>query len=249
MHRHSCDLACPTLCSYTGCRAMSPSNSRALRDEQRRKLVYTSACSVVLITAILLRAASIRKPAPRASRTRVMRPSFEVICGLVTDTVFTRCFRMPRRAFYTLLNLLLPSLERNSVMARRSSGGRVEPATRLRIFLRILGAASYLDLTLAFTVGPSTVYQIFASKLHVVRATEALCMPGVPIVDDEKMRSLAEEFRCTRAPCSPSWGCIGALNGIALAINKPAEKYFPRHYYARQGFFCIASSGNMRRQI
>jgi hypothetical protein len=131
---------------------------------------------------------------------------------------------MPREAFYNLLAILRGDLERQLAAAAKSSGGRVEPASRLAIFLRILGGASYLDMQLVFGVGRSTVFQVFYSTLRAINAK--LQTPGVPVGDDEKMRANAEAFRASRDPHSPLWGCIGELDGIALAIKIPMTTTF-----------------------
>jgi DDE superfamily endonuclease len=64
-------------------------------------------------------------------------------------------------------------------------------------------------------------------------------MPGVPVDDSLKMRELAEAFRTSRVVPNPLWGCIGALDGIALPVQKPLDKYFPRHYFTRKGFYAL----------
>jgi hypothetical protein len=168
---------------------------------------------------------------------RRVRPCFESVAGYLSDHDFTRCFRMPREAFYNLLGLLRHALERHLAAAANSSGGRVEPAARLAIYLRILGGASYLDMQLVFGVGRSTVFHVFHSTLRAVN--KRLLMPGVPVGDTEKLHAQAENFRTSRDPPSPLWGCIGALDGIALAIKKPHDQYFPRHFYTRKGFYAM----------
>jgi hypothetical protein len=64
-------------------------------------------------------------------------------------------------------------------------------------------------------------------------------MPGIPVGDTEKLHAQAENFRTSRDPPSPLWGCIGAVDVIALAIKKPQYQYFPRNFYTRKGFFAM----------
>jgi hypothetical protein len=99
-------------------------------------------------------------------------------------------------AFYNLLGLLRHALERHLAAAANSSGGRVEPAARLAIYLRIPGGASYLDMKLVFGVVRSTVFHVFHSTLRAVN--KSLLMPGVPVGDTEELHAQAENFRTSR---------------------------------------------------
>lgn len=62
------------------------------------------------------------------------------------DVTFQRQFRLHRRAFNNLINLLIDILETNESMAIRSSGSSINPELKLYITLRILAGASYLDM-------------------------------------------------------------------------------------------------------
>jgi hypothetical protein len=70
---------------------------------------------------------------------RRVRPCSESVAGYLSDHDFTRCFRMPREAFYNLLCLLVHTLERYLAAAASSSDGRVEPAARLAVYIGIRG--------------------------------------------------------------------------------------------------------------
>jgi hypothetical protein len=60
--------------------------------------------------------------------------------------MFHRQFRLKRIDFYDLLRLILPKIEGNQEMARRSSGSSVNPELRLCMTCRILAGAQYLDM-------------------------------------------------------------------------------------------------------
>jgi hypothetical protein len=149
---------------------MALSHPRATRNKDRGRTVILClpAAAVVLTVATLASAAAIKKTAPRRrmSALRRVRPCFESVAGYLSDHYFTRCFRMPREVFYNLLGLLRHALERHLAAVANSSGGRVEPAARLSIYLRILGGASYLDMQLVFGVGRSTVFHVLHSTLR-----------------------------------------------------------------------------------
>jgi DDE superfamily endonuclease len=64
-------------------------------------------------------------------------------------------------------------------------------------------------------------------------------MPGVPMGDTAKLRKLADKFVESRTPASPLYGCVGALDGIAICITKPLDKFFPRNFFCRKGMDAI----------
>jgi DDE superfamily endonuclease/Villin headpiece domain len=216
---------------------MVPSRPRAAAAWQRRAMLCMSSSTIVVIAAALLCASTARKGAPRPPRIRRARHNFARITQYLSEGDFTRCFRMPRTAFYKLVAMLKPDLMRNASMAKRSSGGVIEPASRLAIFLRMLAGASYLDLQLSFCVARSTIYGIFTDTLSAVLTI----MPNlvVPVADEIRLRDLSEGFRTSRMPHSALFGCIAALDGIALPIIKPLDKYFPRHHFTRKGFYAL----------
>jgi hypothetical protein len=222
-------------CRRGGARFMAPSQSRVLRDRRRDAVLLMSACTALLVSAIITSA--IPKRAQRAARTARRRLSFDAVVQYLSPQDFTRCFRMPREAFDELLRLLRPWMLRDERRARRCSGGVIAPAVRLAIFLRILGGASCLDAMLAFRVGRSTVYGVFFATLNAV--IQAIPMPGLPVDNVEAMRKLATGFRVSRTPNSPLWGCTAALDGVFFAIRKPPDDLNPRHYLTRKGFYAL----------
>jgi hypothetical protein len=90
---------------------------------------------------------------------------------------------------------------------------------------------------MVFRIGRSSVYQVFVSAVSAV--LQIMPMLGVPFDDDDAMSILAEGFQNSRTPQSPLWGCIAALDGIALPIKKPLDRYYPRNYFIRKGFYAL----------
>ncbi len=64
-------------------------------------------------------------------------------------------------------------------------------------------------------------------------------MPGVPLNKPVALEMLAAEFHSSRKPVNPLCGCIGALDGIAIAIQKPPDEYVPRNFYCRKGIYAL----------
>jgi DDE superfamily endonuclease len=216
---------------------MDPSQ-RVSHDLQRRAMTLLGACSAMLVAVTLASEAAFPKPVRRVSSHRRARPTLAYVTRYQLTSEFTRCFRMPREVFTKLLRLLRPRLERDADMATQSSGGRIEPEVRLAVLLRILGGASYLDLMMVFRIGRSSVYQVVFSTISAVLFV--MPMPGVPFDDVVAMKKLVEGFQSSLTPRNILWGCIAALDGISLPIKKPLDRYYPRHYFTRKGFYALS---------
>jgi hypothetical protein len=135
-----------------------------------------------------------------------------------------------------LLCTLKSDLTRDMHMASRSTGGRVEPDVRLALTLRILSGASYLDMVMLFRVASSTVYHVFHSTVKSI--TRRIAMPGLPLQQSE-LQNLALSFTNSRQPPSLLYGCVAALDGICVEIQKPLDMYGPRDFYCRKGMYAI----------
>lgn len=64
-------------------------------------------------------------------------------------------------------------------------------------------------------------------------------MPGILVHDQPKLTKLANEFHLSRSLPSPQYGCIAALDGIAVSISKPPDEYGPRNFYCRKGKYVL----------
>lgn len=113
----------------------------------------------------------------------------------------------------------------------------MSPAMRLALTLRLLAVGSYLDQVLSFRLAGCTVYHILRSTVYTIHST--LPMPGVPLEDTRSLQGLATKFHNSRTLPNPLFGCIGALDGIAIKIAKPADNYVPRNFFCRKGHYAI----------
>jgi DDE superfamily endonuclease len=208
----------------------------------RRRREAAKAASAILIaaTAVAFVAYSaIQKHflPRRSSSKRRSRVSLLYIAEYLTDDEFARTFRLPRGAFVNLLATIRPALLRDTGQAARSSGGVVQPALRLAITLRMLAGASYLNLIMLFRVAKPTIYDVFHSTIDVIN--RRLRMPGIPTSNSARLSFLADGFTRSRTPVSPIYGCIGALDGIAISILKPPDQFVPRNFYCRKGMYAL----------
>eukprot|EP00171_Calliarthron_tuberculosum_P002445 IDg2445t1 len=173
----------------------------------------------------------------RAASKRRYRPSFQTITTGLNDVEFRRAFRISRPSFDKLVCMLHCHLIRDAERASRSSGGAISPSLRLAITLRLLSGGSYLDQMISFHVGRSTVFAVF--KETVLAIMKVLKMPGVPLTNFEKLLQLANDFQNSRVCPSPIRGCIAAIDGIAIGIQKPPDEYMPRNFFCRKGKFAL----------
>ena len=79
----------------------------------------------------------------------------------MSDSHFTRMFRLNRIAFQYLLHLLDPLLSCKPSLHHQTycNRGFVTPKTRLAVTLRWLAGGSYLDICFAFGISTGTFYQ------------------------------------------------------------------------------------------
>ena len=110
----------------------------------------------------------------------------------LSDSDFRRVFRMQRNTFLSLLNVIRPDLERDGVMAARSSGGRIEPEIRLALTLRLLAGSSYLDSTVLFGVSRPFFYAVFLETVDSILGH--LKLPGLLFDDLSKLQTMSREF-------------------------------------------------------
>lgn len=55
-------------------------------------------------------------------------------------------------------------------------------------------------------------------------------MPGIDIGDSEALKDIADGFHQSRSNPNPLYGCVAALDGVAIAISKPPDYYVPRTF-------------------
>jgi DDE superfamily endonuclease len=217
--------------------------STRLSTGQKRSMVANNVVASVAASYYLLfggiasLAGICRHRVASRSRSRLRyRQSFGDLQAALSHTEFTRVFRMSGSTFLALLCVVERDLTRDMRMALRSSGGRVQPAVRLALTIRMLAGASYLDMMLIFRIASSTVYDVFHSTVASVK--RRIAMPGLSSAhSDLHCRALA--FTTSRQPANPLYGCVGAVDGICIEIQKPPDDFGPRGFYCRKGMYAI----------
>jgi hypothetical protein len=113
--------------------------------------------------------------------------------------------------------LLKLDVTRDMRIASRSSGGGVDPEVRLALARRMLSKASHLYLKL-FRVASSTIYNVFHTTLP--STINPIAMPGLPFQQSE-LQNLALSFKSSRQLPNPLYGCVAALDGMCIEVQKP----------------------------
>ncbi len=158
------------------------------------------ACQEVLRRTSIIRESRRRRPKQNSTPSvRCQHRLFHEATRYLNEFQFARTFRVLRRIFHELLDLIRADLEREDRQARRSSGGRVEPAVRLAVTLRLLAGASYLDLVTNCHIAPATVYAIFHDTVR--HLCIRIAMPDISLQDEAGLQRLAEGFQ-TSIRCS-----------------------------------------------
>ena len=121
-------------------------------------------------------------------------------------------------------------------MGKRGGNETVLSDSRLAITLRMLAGARYGDLMLLYCIKQCTVYNVFHDTVDALN--EVLKFPLLPKTD-EGLRRLANEMKLSRCRGNPLTGCIGALDGICIKIDKPRAELNPALFYCRKGYYAI----------
>ena len=167
---------------------------------------------------------------------------FWKISAVYCDEDFQKCFRMSRSAFRKLVAHLRPWISRygphEAEMERAAhlSGRTTQTEVCVAIFLRMMAGGAVHDICALYRVGPSTCYKWFGTLLDVV--CERLPLNGIP-TEEKELRAMAVNFAESRPHSNPLPGCVAALDGIQIAIDKPREDMNPLHFFSRKGFFAL----------
>ena len=73
--------------------------------------------------------------------------------------------------------------------------------------------------------------------------------PEVPLESVSALRDLANGFMYSRERPSPLYGCVGALDVIAIAIRKPPDEYIPRNFHGRKGMYALPVHAVVDRKL
>ena len=171
----------------------------------------------------------------RANRREGRRLTFNEVTEWLDDDSFKRVYRMTRHSFRHLVNIVHDDLIKDD-SASTAHDGAIPVQVRVGMAIRVLAGGSPLDLMQLFHIPRRTIDEIVHDVISVFGLR--LKMPGVPTTYEE-CRYLSNAMRQSRRETSPFHGCLGAVDGIAVRINKPPENDLPRDFRSHKGFFAL----------
>jgi hypothetical protein len=102
----------------------------------------------------------------------------------------------------------------------------------------MMAGASKLDVADIHHIGESTVYTAMAECLHAIDAALAFVYDPT---DDAQMAEIAEGFE--EGSGGVLTGCVGAIDGIQIAIAARSVPGGVAGYYCRKGFYSLNVQG------
>lgn len=214
-------------------------------DAQRKKRARLQGTIIAVVTATLMIFTSIPLEPPRIGNCRNSRPEALQNVRSWDDDMFRRQFRLCREDFGDLLLKIAPLIERNEVMARRSSGSSICPELRLMITLRILAGAKYLDM-IWYRVSVDHVHENVEDCLLAINSV--VDNIKIPVTNLE-WRIESENFRAVLRAKHGSLGddmlggICGAGDGFVVPIREPFKSDLEgrpsKNYMNRKGFFAL----------
>lgn len=170
------------------------------------------------------------------------RECFWTLTRLLSDDEFKKYFRFSREAFSLLLETIRPAIssfgpeDEEEELAMHMSGRKLQASLKLGIFLRVMAGGSPWDVSLAFRVGRTTVYAVHEELLLVL--DKQLGFQNLPTTDEE-LKKAALQFTESRGPTNPLPGCVAAVDGLLIQIEKPEPRCNPREFFTRKGFYAV----------
>ena len=186
----------------------------------------------VLLTVVGAVAVSMAGPIVSKSRTKQrQRMHWAKRRDGLDERGFKKRYRLSKAAFAALVVKISPLLERQW----KFTSNPVSVELRLSMTLRWLAGGHYIDIIDMHGVHESTFYNCLWSTCEAICAVERLEFPDDTAVRKELNKGFLKRSQGT------FHNCIGALDGIAIAIRKPNvwEDLCPMSYFNRKKFFAL----------
>ena len=192
---------------------------------KKRRALIKHAASVTALAALY--AAETSKN-PRQGN--IFRGSFDFMAfsSTVSDTQFRRMYRMSRKTFQTLAALLIG----DDLRVFDDRRGRFGAREKLSMTIRWLAGGSYLDVAINHHCAPQTLYSFIEETM---KEMDRKLKIRFPVESPDELEKNSHAFSRGRSPLT---GCVGAIDGIAIAIQEP-ETCNSQTYYNRKGFFAL----------
>ena len=172
---------------------------------------------------------------------RMSKDIFRLLCNQIEDIIGREEFKS-EEFLDEVMNCDDISRRRMLIANRCTTGGFICGEIKLAMTLRVLGGGSPLDMSLLFDTSFSNAYKIFH---HVVEDwlshKSFYSIDGNKYCsDDSRMERVALQF--SEASGGVINGCIGALDGWIVKIQKPTKSdgvNNPQSFYSRKGYYGV----------
>ena len=162
------------------------------------------------------------------------KPSFENLCSRIGNAVGDEIFLSE--------SYLAARAHPRTHEATKTAGGVVPGEVKVALTLRILAGSSYLDLILVYFVGKATIYDSFHDTVDWINDAFG-DFPLRALLEGKNVNALkkiADGF--SQFSNGNFYGCIGALDGIAIRIKCPVlsgDIPDPGNYFCRKHFYAL----------
>ncbi len=193
----------------------------------------------VTTVAVLTMSQSFSQIVSRAGNTHYDRSYTIKFIRSWDDQMFHRQTRLVREDFYGLVNKLIPILEKNAEMGRRSSGSPISAELKLAITCRILAGAETLDM-IWYSVSVDHVKEIVYETCRAIG--KVLHNVNFPHQNKNALREMShqwDEKQRTHLGCVPIPGIGMAGDGFLVKIQEPNCALDPNIYRNRKGYFAL----------
>ena len=170
---------------------------------------------------------------------------FQILCDKIEDIVGNTTFKSE----LYLNEMMHPPLVANGARVRNifvahenSTGGMISGEVKLALTLRILGGGTYMDMAMIFEISFNHAHKIFKEVVRNWLTHETFYpINGIEYCnDDARMNEVALQF--SNASNGVINGCIGALDGWVVKIQKPSQKdniNNAQSFYSRKGYYAV----------
>jgi hypothetical protein len=145
---------------------------------------------------------------------------------------------MDKQHFKDLVELVRDDLPGGSELSRKrqkaAGGNPISAEIQLSMTLRYLAGGSYLDICRLHRVPNGSFRMVIKRTVRaIVTVLNDKELVAFPIDDPEKLQRIADGYSAGSSGVINR--CVGSLDGIAIRIRKPINKYAPKKYFCRKG--------------
>ena len=184
------------------------------------------------------------------------RPTWSHFVNRISTRHFRRMFRMSLPVFNKMCLYIRAKigdgkfkseahLEKNAAKiptfdAMGFTGGFIPGEVKVAAGLRMMAGGSYLDIAPLFYIGGNWVHDIFREFVGWVLVTFNFTLYR-DILDCNWTRCKQTADAFAQKTDGKFWGCIGALDGLAVRIKCPSQRMVPDpgNYFCRKGFYAF----------